>query len=63
MEMYWFNYKKNDYDFIETPKDFHDYIPQYPAAQNLYGLYIKMGETPINACRKVLEACLGIKND
>lgn len=55
----WFNYKIAEYEYIETPVNFVDYIPQIGAAQSLYNLYLQMGDQPIEAARKVLEACVG----
>lgn len=60
MNMYWFNYKTGEHENIPTPSDFANYIPQEPAAQSLYSLYIQhMGLSPLEACAKVLEACVG----
>lgn len=57
---YWFNYVKGEYEYIDTPTDFSNYIPQIPAAQSMYRLLVNnMGETPLKACAKVLEACVG----
>jgi len=51
---FWYNYKTSEYDYREMPTNFSDYIPQYKAAQSLYDLYIKMGDTPRKAAEKVL---------
>ena len=56
---YWYNFKKEEYEYIETPVDFSDYLPQYDAAQALYRLYIETGDSPIQACVKVLERVVG----
>lgn len=59
-EMYWFNYKTGEYEYITCPQDFAPYIPQSPAAQNLYKLYVEnMNLSPIEAAQKVLEAAIG----
>lgn len=55
-EGYWFNFVTNQHEYINTPADFSAYLPQIPAAQNLYGLHLKMDKTPIEAARLVLEA-------
>ena len=59
-KMYWYNFKTGKYDYIETPADFMDYIPQSPSAQSLYKLYIEArGKSPVEACCKVLEIVAG----
>ncbi len=55
---YWYNYKTKQYEYIETPTDFADYIPDIPAAHGLYSVYLKMGDVPLEAARKTLEACV-----
>jgi len=61
-EMAWYNYKTREYEYISTPLDFHDYIPQSDAAINLYELYIEhMDLSPTEAAVKVLSACAGVK--
>jgi len=56
---YWYNFATKAHEYIETPEDFTNYIPQQPAAQGLYQLYIEMGETPTEAAIKVYTACVG----
>ena len=59
-KMYWHNFVTGEYEYIDTPSDFTNYIPQEPAALNLYKLYIQhMGLSPLESCTKVLEACVG----
>lgn len=61
-QMYWHNYKTGEAEYIDTPEDFTNYIPQVPAAQKLYKLYVEhMNLLPINAACKVLEVCIGKK--
>ena len=55
----WFNYKTGEYETIETPSDFADYIPQQDAAQGMYKAYLGLGKEPIKAALKVLMACIG----
>ena len=57
----WYNYKIGEYEAIEAPSDFADYIPQYGAAQNMYRLHMKLGDEPIIAALKVHMACVGDK--
>lgn len=57
--MYWFNYRKSEYEYIDTPVDFTDYIPQDPAAIRIYQLLQSMGETPIKAALHVLKVSVG----
>lgn len=59
--MYWHNFKTGEYELIDTPADFSDYIPQDPAAQGLYSVYIQLGDKPLEAALKVLLACVGEK--
>ena len=58
-EMYWYNFRKQEYEYIPTPTDFRDYIPQQQAAQALYQLYLQGGDAPIIATRKILEISTG----
>ncbi len=56
----WHNYRTGGYEIINTPEDFHDYIPQDPAAQSLYDLYIEhLKLSPINAAIKIWSAFCG----
>lgn len=60
--MKWFNFRTGQYDYIEIPTDFSDYIPQSQAAQGMYRLLVyDMGVTPIEASLRVLNACAGKK--
>lgn len=51
----WYNFKTAQ---IETIKgkilNYSPYIPQDPASQGLYRVYIKMGDTPTESAIKVL---------
>lgn len=51
-----YNYKTESHE--EEPdggiKDWSDYIPQDPAVQEIYRLYIKIGDVPTEAARKTL---------
>lgn len=58
---YWYNFKTESYEYIESPTDFADYIPQSPPAQSLYKLYIEIGDDPLEASIKVLKASIGEK--
>ena len=56
----WYNYRTESYDHLsQAPSDFQDYIPQNPAAINMYNLLIKMGETPLEAVLHVFNECIG----
>lgn len=59
----WYNYRTDEYDPIEgAPQDFHDYIPQCPAAQNLFNLLVEhKGKSPLEAVIHVLSAATGEK--
>ena len=56
---YWYNFKTGEYDFIRSPDNMKDYIPQNSAAQGLYDCYIKMGKSPTEASIETLKACVG----
>ncbi len=58
---YWFNFKTGEYEYIETPANFENYISQLPAAQGLYKVYLQMGDESIVAATKVLKATIGEK--
>ena len=63
-EAYWYKYKMQEYEYVpDIPILLSDYIPQIPAAQSLYRLYIlHMGCAPLEAAAKVLEACIPREN-
>jgi hypothetical protein len=63
-ESCWWNFRTKKHDCFEgIPKDFVDYMPQVPAALNMYSLLInKMGKSPIDAYLEVMDAFLG-KNE
>lgn len=54
MKINWYNYKTGEYESIEIPTGFTDYIPQTPACQGLYSCYLAMGKSPIEAALEVL---------
>lgn len=55
----WFNYVKNEYEYIETPTDFSNYVPQL-GGRGLYQIYVNHeGMQPIAAALKVLQLSLG----
>ena len=56
----WYNYKTGEYERIEMPSDFADYIPQLDATQEIYRAYLELGIKPIKALRKVLHAWAAI---
>ena len=52
----WFNFRTGQYDYLDNaPTDFHDYIPQIPAALGYYEISLELGKTPIEACKATLE--------
>ena len=59
-EMYWYNYAKKEYEYITTPTDFSEYIPQNEASLKLYEIYQIQGYSPIEAAKKILEICVGV---
>ena len=59
---YWYNYKTKAFEFIETPQDFTDYIPQLPAAIGAYQCRLALGERPADAAREVVKLCLGMSD-
>lgn len=63
-ELLWYNFRTGQYDARAEPPDgdeLRNYISQIPAAQSLFGIYVKMGDAPINAAIKVLRAVLSQK--
>lgn len=54
MNMYMYNFRTGEHDYLAAPPDWSDYIPQHPPAQNLYRLYLEMGDEPLDAALKVL---------
>lgn len=56
---FWHNYRTGEQEFIETPTDFSDYVPQI-GARGLYQCYVAQGMTPHAACIKVLEVVAGL---
>lgn len=57
MHSYWRNFKTDEWEYLtEAPVDrAKEFIPQIPAALNLYDIHIELGETPLEAMRLVLE--------
>jgi len=56
----WFNFKTGEFELIENPTDFTNYIPQSVAAQGLYKCLIELGNDQTASAIMVLEACAGI---
>ena len=57
----WYNFRTGQYDARDEPPDgdeWRDYISQIPAAQSMFGIYVEMGDTPIDAAIKVLPATI-----
>lgn len=62
--MSWYNYRTGKMEYIETPKDFSDYMPQDTPHQMLYKLYQEHeGLDPIHAFIKVMEKSAGVEAD
>ena len=56
----WYNFRTKQYEYIPMPSDFRDYIPQVPAAQNMYSLLVEhFGKSPLEAAGQVLSAITG----
>jgi hypothetical protein len=55
MKMYWFNYKKNEMELVETPETFEDYIPQDQASQGIYFCRMQLGDSHMDAALSVLK--------
>ena len=64
MEYSIYNFKTEQYESVspDSLQDWSDYIPQYPAAQNLYRLYREMGDSPTEAAMKVLTLVVKPRN-
>ena len=55
MTKYWYNFRTNEIEELaETPIDYHDFIPQQAAAQNMLNLLIETGVSPELAALRVL---------
>ncbi len=58
-KVYWHNFVTGEKEFIETPTDFSDYVPQV-GGLGLYKIYVEHEKMePIEACLKVLETACG----
>ena len=61
MEFAWQNFRTGKTDYRtggpKTDEEALDYLPQYPPARSLYGLYREMGDSIGDAMIKVLKAC------
>ena len=56
---YWYNFVTDKYEYIETPKDFSNYVPQI-GGRGLYEIYTEhKGMKPIEAALKVLSLVVG----
>lgn len=56
---YWHNFVTGEYEYIETPKDFSDYVPQI-GGRGLHQIYVEHdGMEPIEAACKVLSLAVG----
>lgn len=57
----WYNYRTEQYEgHTSAPENLSDFIPQEPAAQNMYALLIEhMGYTPLQAVARVLSNVIG----
>ena len=57
----WYNFRTGQYDARDEPPDgdeWRDYISQIPAAQSMFGIYVEMGNAPIDAAIKVLRVTI-----
>jgi len=63
MKKAWHNLRTGQRDALsQTPTDLRDYIPQYPASQNLYALLVEAtGKTPLEAALHILSISCGRK--
>jgi hypothetical protein len=50
----YYNFRTKEDEQRDPPEDWSDYISQDFASQNLYKLYIEMGDSPADAAIKVL---------
>ena len=55
---YWYNFVNKEHEYIETPLDFSNYVPQI-GGRGLYQLYVQQGMKPIDAAIKVLSISVG----
>ena len=60
---YWHNFRTGEYEYIETPEDFSDYIPQ-GSGVSLYKLLVEYkGMKPAAAAIEVLKISAGVKDE
>lgn len=58
---YWHNFRTGEDEYIETPKDFSDYVPQV-GGLGMYKILVEHeGMSPIDAAIKVLSVAVGEK--
>ena len=62
MEYAYYNFRTKEYEQRDTPEDWSDYISQDAAAQNLYKLYMQMGDSSADAAMKVLSRLIEAHN-
>lgn len=61
-QMYWGNFVTGEYDYRAMPQTDEEavqYIPQWPAAQNLYRMHRERGLGISEAMEQTLRACVG----
>ena len=66
MRMYWSNFVTGEADYREAPttdEEAKQYIPQWPAALNLYDLRRQMGDSVMDALGGVLESVTGRRTE
>ena len=57
-KMFWYNFRTEEGEYIETPSDFRDYISQDSTTQNMYVMLLELGHSRLDAVLKVLTACI-----
>ena len=58
VKSYWHNFVTGKMEYIETPKDFSDYVPQI-GGLGLYLIYVEQGVEPIEAALMALLKSVG----
>lgn len=62
---YWYNFDKREYEYIETPDSvevMRSYVPDVPAARNMYDILVELGNDPVTANAYVTESISGVQH-
>jgi hypothetical protein len=58
MALNWYNFRTGKFEYsMGLPSNLSDMFPQTPVAKGLYEMHLAMGNSPVEALKKTLEAC------